>query len=47
MGQTTYGNAYATKVQVKTRLVSTVQADVLPVSSLAALEVLTGEATVS
>ena len=42
-----YGNAYETKVQVKTRLVSTVQVGILPVSSLAALEVLTGEATVS
>ena len=40
----TYGNA---KVQVKTRLASTVQVGVPPVSSLAALEVLIGEATVS
>ena len=43
----TYGNAYTTKVQIKTRLASTVQAGVQPVSSLAALEVLIGEATVS
>ena len=44
----TYGNAYTTKVQIKTRLASTVQANVQPVSSLAALEVLRiGEATVS
>ena len=42
-----YGNAYTTKEQVKTHLASTVQAGVLPVSSLAALEVLIGEATVS
>ena len=33
----TYGNAYTTKVQVKTRLASTVQAGIQPVSSLAAL----------
>ena len=43
----TYGNVYTTKVQVKTRLASTVQADILPVSLLAALEVLIGEAAVS
>ena len=42
-----YGNAYATKVQINTRLASIVQAGVLPVFSLATLEVLTGEATVS
>ena len=42
-----YGNACTTKVQVKTRLASTIQAGVQPVSSLAALEVLIGEATVS
>ena len=40
----TYSNAYTTRVQIKTRQASTVQAGVLPVSSLAALEVLTGEA---
>ena len=33
----TYGNAYTTKVQVKTRLASTVQVGIQPVSSLAAL----------
>ena len=38
-----YGNAYTTKVQEKTRPASTVQAGVLPVSLLAALEVLIGE----
>ena len=37
----TYGNAYTTKVQVKHHLASTVQAGVLPVSSLI------GEVTVS
>ena len=44
-----YGNAYTTKVQIKTRLASTVtvQAGVQPVSSLAALEVSIGAATVS
>ena len=44
---TLYGNAYTTKVQVKTRLASTVQVGVQSVSSLAALEVLIEEATVS
>ena len=34
----TYGNAYTTKVQVKTRLASTVQAGVQPVPLLATLE---------
>ena len=42
-----YGNAYTTKVQIKTRLASTVQAGVQPVSSLAALEVLIGKVTIS
>ena len=42
-----YGNAYTAKVQVKTRLASTVQVGVQSVSSLATLEVLIGEATVS
>ena len=41
-----YGNAYATKVQINTRLASIVQAGVLPVFSLSALEVLIGEVTV-
>ena len=40
-------NAHTTKVQIKTRLASTVQAGVQPVSLLAALEVLIGEATIS
>ena len=39
------GSAYTTKELGKTRLASTVQADVQPVSSLAALEVLIGEVT--
>ena len=34
-------------LRIKTHLATTVQAGVLPVSSLAALEVLIGEATVS
>ena len=44
-----YGSAYATKVQVKTRLASTVQAGVLPVSLLRPLQKsrLIREATVS
>ena len=42
-----YGNASTVKVQVKTRLASTVQVGVQPVSSLPALEVLIGEVTVS
>ena len=42
-----YGNVYATNVQVKTRLASTAQAGIPPVSSLAALKVLIGEATIS
>ena len=41
------GNAYTTKEQEKTRLASTVQTGVQPVSSVAALEVLIGEVTVS
>ena len=41
------GNAYTTKEQEKTCLASTVQMGVQPVSSVVALEVLIGEATVS
>ena len=43
----TYGNAYTTKVQIKTRIASTVQVGIQPVSSLATLEVLIGEVTIS
>ena len=42
-----YVNVYTAKVQVKTRLASTLQVGVQPVSLLTALEVLIEEATVS